>query len=249
MDDYNVVKLQSSACATCAIRHRAVCGALKDRELATLSRMGRFKRYSTGEMILADGEPTTFFANIVSGVVRLDKTSADGRQQTVGLLFAPDFLGRAYADHNPYFAHAACDVMVCQFPHEAFERLMHHNNGLEHRMFQKTLNELDAARDWMFLLGRKTAKEKVATLVHMIASRHSHIGCTPQIGLHEAQFQLPLTRADMAMFLGLTIETVSRQLSALNKAGTIRLISGREVAVPDLSTLALTAGLDDIAAA
>lgn len=130
-----------------------------------------------GPTIISDEEPVDFFANIVSGAVKLTKTLPDGRQQIVGLLFAPDFLGRAYSKNNPYTAEAATDVEICAFPNAAFERLVGEYPGLQQRLFQHTLDELDAARDWMLLLGRKTAEEKVASFLFMLARRSMLTGC------------------------------------------------------------------------
>ncbi len=245
------VTLGTKSCSTCAVRNRAVCGALSDEELKKLSGIGRIRRFRAGDIILADAEPTTFFANIVSGVVKLEKTSMDGRQQIVGLVFAPDFLGRAFAKQNPYFAQAATDVEACTYPHSPFEALLRTSPDLEHRLFENTLNELDAAREWMFVLGRKSAQEKVASFLHLIAKRQPLIGCSHSDAAHphSARFELPLTRADIADFLGLTIETVSRQLSNLKRQGTIQLLSGREVLVPDLRKLQSTAGGDSEAVA
>lgn len=247
---HDPIRLGQNSCNTCAVRHRAICGALSDDELAGLSRIGRQRKFRAGDIILADEEPTTFFANVVSGVIKLEKTSADGRQQIVGLVFAPDFLGRAYSRFNPYFAQAATDAEVCTFPHAGFERLLRSHPGLEHRLFENTLNELDSAREWMFVLGRKSAQEKVASFLHLIAKRQPMIGCaTIDASMHAARFELPLTRADIADFLGLTIETVSRQLSNLKRQGTIQLVSGREVVVPDLRKLESKAQGDDEAVA
>ena len=243
------IQLGRNKCASCAIRNRAICGALNESELNELSRIGRTRIFKAGDIILADQEPTTFFANVVSGVVKLEKMSSDGRQQIVGLVFAPDFLGRAFSQTNPYFAQAATEVEICSFPHSAFEQLLHRFPGLEHRLFENTLGELDAAREWMFVLGRKSAQEKVASFLHLIAKRQPMIGCEHTQSPHLARFELPLTRADIADFLGLTIETVSRQLSNLKRQGTIQLASGREVIVPDLRKLESQAGGADEAVA
>ncbi|MBU2580723.1 MAG: Crp/Fnr family transcriptional regulator [Alphaproteobacteria bacterium] len=250
---HDPIHLGRNNCATCAIRHRAVCGALADEELKELGAIGRMRQFKAGDIILADEEPTTFFANIVSGVIKLEKTSADGRQQIVGLVFPPDFLGRAFAKSNPYFAQAATDVEACTYPHTAFENMLKKHSGLEHRLFENTLNELDAAREWMFVLGRKSAQEKVASFLHLIAKRQSMVGCSHGHAENEpsgaSRFDLPLTRADIADFLGLTIETVSRQLSNLKRQGTIQLLSGREVFVPNVDRLASLASGDDEAVA
>lgn len=245
------VQLGRNTCVTCAVRNRAVCGALNDAELQGLNRIGRIRQFKAGDIILADEEPTSFFANIMSGVVKLEKTSADGRQQIVGLVFASDFLGRTFSASNPYFAQAATDVEACTFPQAAFEGLLRQHPELEHRLFENTLNELDSAREWMFVLGRKSAQEKVASFLHLIAKRQPLLSCghDAEQNPHFARFELPLTRADIADFLGLTIETVSRQLSHLKRQGTIQLVSGREVIVPDLRRLESKAQGNDEAVA
>ena len=115
---------------------------------------------------------------------------------------------------------------------------------LEHRLFERTLDELDAAREWMLLLGRKSAEEKVASFLLMLAKRAGIIGCAHSAEQSEARFVLPITRADMADYLGLTIETVSRQITRLKVAGAVRVVDQRTFMVPDTDRLADVAGLD-----
>jgi CRP/FNR family transcriptional regulator len=229
-------------CEHCPVRHQAVCGAMDQEQLKSLSQIAHRKKISAGQTIISDAEPIDFFANIVSGSIKLSKTLPDGRQQIVGLLFAPDFLGRAYSKSNPYTAEAATDVEICMFPNRAFERLAGEFPGLQRRLFQHTLDELDAAREWMLLLGRKTAEEKVASFLLMLARRSLLIGCKHTEPATVAGFELPLTRADMADYLGLTIETVSRQLTRLKTSGAIRLTTNRLITVPDIGRLARIAG-------
>lgn len=232
-------------CQVCAIRHRAVCGALSEAELTRLNAISRQKTYRAGEPILDAEQEVDFFANIVNGAVKLTKILGDGRQQIVGLQFAPDFLGRAYRERSPYFAEAATDLELCIFPKNGFERLLKEIPDLELRLFQDTLNELDAARDWMLLLGRKTASEKVASFLEMIARRVPMIGCSHSHGGETVTFQLPLSRAEIADYLGLTTETVSRQVGKLKSAGIIRLHATREVSVLDLDRLREIASIDE----
>jgi len=224
-------------CGSCAIRHQAVCGALSDAELMGLNRIARTRKIPAGQTVMADREPTDFFANIVSGAVKLSKVMPDGRQQIVGLLFPPDFLGRTYGTATPYYAEAASDVELCSFPRNRFEKLLGEFPNLEHRLFENTLNELDASREWMLLLGRKTAQEKVASFLVMIASRARSIGCHSNPGLNFARFEMPLSRADTADYLGLTIETVSRQITRLKAQGVIKLESSRGIVVPNIDEL------------
>jgi CRP/FNR family transcriptional regulator len=105
-----------------------------------------------------------------------------------------------------------------------------------------TLDELDSAREWMLLLGRKTAREKIASLFVIMARRDAALNRTlPQDGL---RFPLYITREAMADYLGLTIETVSRQISALRKDGLVELGENRMVHVPDFVRLIDESGDD-----
>ncbi len=123
-----------------------------------------------------------------------------------------------------------------------FERLLAQMPSLEKRLLEMTLDELDAARDWMLLLGRKTAQEKIATFLTILACRAAALeNKAPGDGV---SFQLPLSREAIADYLGLTIETVSRQVTMLKKAGVIDLIDARTIRVPDYATLLEAAGED-----
>jgi CRP/FNR family transcriptional regulator len=214
---------------------------MDDEQLAKLSTIAHRRKVPAGQIIMTDQEPASFFANIISGTIKLTKTTADGRQQIVGLLFPPDFLGRAFRRSNPYFAEAASDLEICIFPKDAFERLAGEYPEIEHRMFERALDELDAAREWMLLLGRKTAEEKVADFLYLLARRSMMTHCDDHA---TASFDLPLSRADIADYLGLTIETVSRQLTRLKTSGVIRLVNHRLIQVPDLDALSAIAGRD-----
>ncbi len=226
-------------CASCEARHRGICGALEPDQLVTLARTSSKHKMEEGGELVGDAERVDSYSNVLSGVVKLTKTLSDGRQQIVGLQFAPDFLGRPFKSESAINAEAATDVALCSFPKAAIERMMKASPELEHRLFQQTLRELDEARTWMVTLGRKTAAEKVASFLLLIAR---HIDPTADPGREAAAFDLPLTRADIADFLGLTIETVSRQITKLRASGVIQVENNRHIIVPDLTRLAARAG-------
>lgn len=226
-------------CASCEARHRGICGALEPDQLVTLARASSKHKMEEGGELVGDAERIDSYSNVLSGVVKLTKTLSDGRQQIVGLQFAPDFLGRPFKAESAINAEAATDVALCSFPKAAIERMMKASPELEHRLFQQTLRELDEARTWMVTLGRKTAAEKVASFLLLIAR---HIDPTADPDRKAAAFDLPLTRADIADFLGLTIETVSRQITKLRTGGVIQVENNRHIVVPDLARLAARAG-------
>ncbi|HEX6000819.1 MAG TPA: Crp/Fnr family transcriptional regulator [Hyphomicrobiaceae bacterium] len=238
-----------NSCRDCAIRSDALCGAMQAEELAQLNRVAHRKRFRPGSVIMGNGEPPDWCANIVSGVIKLTLTLADGRQQIVGLLFPSDFLGRPYKDRSPYTAEAATIVELCCFSRRHFEQILEEQPAPRRLYIERTLDCVDAARDWMLLLGCKSAEERVATLILLIARRRrtSWLGAGPGSGLPPGQppdaasqplhFELPLSRTDMAEYLGLRIETVSRQLRRLSTAGIIATSSRRFVTVRDVAAL------------
>ena len=221
-------------CRACEARHKGVCGALDMDQLARLSKHTLRQSFSAEEELVPAGEDTHRYANIMSGVVKLTKLLADGRQQIVGLQFAPDFLGRPFKRQSDVAAEAATKVQVCSFPKSALEDLIRESPDMQHRLHEQSLKELDEARDWMLTLGRKSASEKVASFLYLIAT---HID--PEVDRDDdvLRFELPLKRADIADFLGLTIETVSRQITRLRKSGVIQVENNRTVVVPDLDRL------------
>jgi CRP/FNR family transcriptional regulator len=221
-------------CQGCESRH-GFCRALTAEQRLSLSRYTRRVHYPAGAELLADAEPITSYGNVLSGVVKLSKVLEDGRQQVVGLQFAPDLLGRLFASESRVTAEAASDVDLCMVPRTALEALLRENPALEHAIMLQTLRELDEARDWMVTLGRKTAAEKVASFLYLIASHIDPLG-------EQTSFELPLSRADIGDFLGLTVETVSRQMSKLKADGVIEIENYRHVSVPDVTRLRLRCG-------
>ncbi|UWQ22428.1 transcriptional regulator FnrL [Jannaschia sp. W003] len=233
------IDLQVAAqdCLRCPIRHRAVCAACEGVELARLAAMKSYRSWEAGETIVLEGEALPFVASIVSGCATLTRSLEDGRTQMVGLMLPSDFVGRPGRADAPYEVVAATDVTMCLFDRTAFEAMMRDTPRVARRLLEMSLDELDAARDWMVLLGRKTAREKVATLLAIVLRRAS-------TAAHPLRAALPLTREAMASYLGLTIETVSRQITALRRDGVIRLEGAREVLCDDLARLLAEAGDD-----
>ncbi|WP_196501652.1 helix-turn-helix domain-containing protein [Aestuariivirga litoralis] len=226
-------------CRACEARHKGVCGALNPQQLTELARHTTKHKYDASAGLVSDGAKVDRYANIMSGVIKLAKLTADGRQQIVGLQFAPDFLGRPFSQISDFDVEAATDVRVCSFPRDVLNKLTRESPELEHRLHAQTLKELDEARDWMLALGRKSASERVAGFLCFIAE---HINPEIEFETGPVRFDIPLKRADMADFLGLTIETVSRQLTKLRQARVIEIENNRTVIIPDLAKLRAATG-------
>ncbi len=231
------LSLAASACSQCPIRHRAICATCEGDELDRLEAMKSYRSWRAGDTIVMEGAAIPFVGSVVTGCATLTRSMEDGRMQMVGLLMPSDFIGRHDRDTAAYEVVAATDVTFCLFRRAEFRQLMRDTPHVTERMLEMSLDELDAARDWMLLLGRKTAREKVATLLANVLRRVA-------TAARPLQAELPLTRESMATYLGLTIETVSRQMTALRKAGLIGLHGRRGISCGDLAALMDAAGMD-----
>lgn len=229
-------------CGDCPIRHRAVCARCEAEELERLDRIKYYRSFEAGQTVIWAGDKMDFVGSVVSGIATLTQAMEDGRTQMVGLLLPSDFVGRPGRETAAYDVVATSDMVMCCFRRKPFEELMSTTPQIAQRLLEMTLDELDAAREWMLVLGRKTAREKIASLLSIIARRNATLNLG-RAGGHMV-FDLPLTREAMADYLGLTLETVSRQISALRKDGVIVLEGKRHVTVPDFDRLMEEAGDD-----
>ncbi|HQY44700.1 MAG TPA: Crp/Fnr family transcriptional regulator [Paracoccaceae bacterium] len=232
----------SRDCGACQIRHRAVCARCEPDELVRLDEIKYYRSFEAGQTVVWAGDRMDFVASVVTGVATLTQTMEDGRTQMVGLLLPSDFVGRPGRETAPYNVTATTDLMMCCFRKKPFENLIGTTPHVAQRLLEMTLDELDAAREWMLLLGRKTAREKIASLLSIIARRDASLNLRPTRG--KMAFELPLTREAMADYLGLTLETVSRQMSALKRDGIVELEGKRRIVIPDFDRLSEEAGDD-----
>ncbi|MFQ5623586.1 MAG: transcriptional regulator FnrL [Paracoccaceae bacterium] len=229
-------------CRDCPIRHRAICSRCGSEELKKLDALKFYRTYSPGDHIAWAGEKLEFLGSVVKGYAAVSRTIPDGRRQMVGLLLPSDFVGRPGRESTRYDVVASTEITLCMFRKTEFERLVAETPSLERRLLEMTLDELDVAREWMLLLGRKTAREKIASLLAILARRSAALGLRdPDDGLG---FELPFTRETMADYLGLTIETVSRQLTSLRKDGIVAMKDAHYFAIPDYTLLLDEAGED-----
>ncbi|OYW58899.1 MAG: transcriptional regulator, partial [Rhodobacterales bacterium 12-65-15] len=199
-------------CSACPIRHRAVCARCDTDELSQLEQIKYYRSFQAGQTVIWAADRMEFVGSVVTGIASLTQTMEDGRRQMVGLLLPSDFVGRPGRAVAAFDVTATTDLVMCCFRKKPFEDMMLHTPHIAQRLLEMTLDELDAAREWMLLLGRKTAREKIASLLAIIARREAALQLKKAKGM--LTVNLPLTREEMADYLGLTLETVSRQISA-----------------------------------
>lgn len=224
-------------CDACAIRNRAICADLDDGEIGLLNGIGRRRQLEPGEQLMWEGDEAVLVANVIDGVLKLASHSADGGEQILGLAYPSDFLGRPFGETAPYGVEALTEAQICVFERKDFDRFARDHPRLEHKLLERTLTELDRSRRWMMLLGRMNAGQKVASFLLELTDRLGKAGAGG-----ESFVTLPLSRQQMADVLGLTIETVSRQLSRLRSAGLIDTPSRREIVLRDRRELEELAG-------
>ena len=225
-----------SDCSTCVVRNRAICASLETDELQLLGKLGRTRTIKRGETLLWEGDPAPVVANIIDGVLKLSVNLQDGREQIVSVMYASDFIGRPFGKESPYRVTAMTDAQVCVFTRSSFDSFAREHPDLQNKLLQRTLDELDRAREWMTLLGKKSATERIATLLIELSDRLSIDGCSPET-LYLDHFELPMDRQQISDILGLTIETVSRQFTRIRKEGIIELPDRRTVVIRDRARL------------
>ena len=214
-------------CGACPVRSLTVCAAFEEEELNRLAEIVQLQRVDAHQTIFSEGDPAMNLFNVTAGTVKLYKLLPDGRRQITGFLFSGDFLGLSVNDRYAYSAETVAVTSICRFPRRHMELLLDEFPKLQRRLFGMASNELAAAQDQMLLLGRKTAREKIASFLLGLSQR------AVRRGQRDNPVQVPMSRSDIADFLGLTTETVSRTFTQLKANGIIRLLEGGKVQIVD----------------
>jgi CRP/FNR family transcriptional regulator len=214
-------------CGNCKARNLAFCSVLTHDELHNIeSIVSHLTLHAEGELFM-EGDPAVHVFNVTSGTVRLYKLLADGRRQIVGFLLPGDFLGLSMRRTYAYGAEAVDDATLCRFRTDDLRALFGKYPKLERRLLEMTGDELAAAQDQMMLLGRKSPVEKLGSFILHMAARQRRWGRPGN------PVRLAMTRGDIADYLGLTIETVSRTFTRLRKEGVIDLPEVQIVEIKD----------------
>ncbi|PCI34059.1 MAG: Crp/Fnr family transcriptional regulator [Alphaproteobacteria bacterium] len=226
----------NAACEGCSSRHLSLCNALDTDELHRFSEISTDIHKPAKQIICSEDEAADYIYNIRNGTVRLSKMLADGRRQITGFLFAGDFFGLSCKDKYSYTAEAITDVDICRFPRAKIIGSFKEFPALGERVFEMTRTELEATHDQMLLLGRKTAKEKLCSFLLTLQEKSRCLE-----GQDKNEIKIPMNRSDIADFLGLTVETISRQFTNLHKMNLIELDDAHKVVLTNPEAIAAIA--------
>lgn len=219
------------SCANCTARSLTICAPLNFEEQSDVAAQTTSVAYKPRQVIFHEGDEAAYVYNITAGSVALSKSMADGRRQITGFLGPGDFLGFNARALYSVSAESLTDVHVCRFQRRAFHDLLARVPTLEHRLLTVATTELEAAQDQILLLGRKTAMERISSFLLMQIQRAKARGAIAN------PLVLPMTRAEVGDYLGLTIETVSRCFTKLRKLNVISLLSADRVCINDPDAL------------
>ncbi|NOZ42510.1 MAG: cyclic nucleotide-binding domain-containing protein [Alphaproteobacteria bacterium] len=222
----------NAACGGCPSRHISLCNVLSARDLKKFSEIITDIRKSAKQVICAEGDESGNIYNIRTGAVRISKMLSDGRRQITGFLFAGDFFGLSCRNKYSYTAEAITDVEICSIPRAKIIDSFRKFPELGERAFDMTRIELEATHEQMLLLGRKTAREKLCSFLLAIRGKYK-----PLDQGDDTIVDLPMSRSDIADFLGLTVETISRQFTGLYRLGHIELEGFHKVVLKDADAL------------
>lgn len=221
----------ASTCLHCDTRAKAFCRAVADESIEALAAITTTVDLREHTALFYEGDDARHAFTVKSGMIKLFKLLSDGRRQVTGFLLPGDFLGLAFGGHYVYSAEAVVASRLCRFERGRLDTLMSVRPAIEKELLGRATHELAVAQDQMVLLGRKNAIERLASFLVALA-RRSGRGAPGELRL-----PLPMGRADIADYLGLTVETVSRSFTALRKAGRIELPSSGVVLLYRLDEL------------
>jgi CRP/FNR family transcriptional regulator len=213
------------------VRDTAVCGVLGEAELKCLRKLGSSLKLSSGETLFRQGDYISSVFTVTAGLIQTYRILPDGRRQVIGFHHPGDLVDNSVSDAHDVTAEALGDTRVCAIPVRRFDAFVSEHPAMERELYVVAAKELAGAREQMMLLGRKTAAERLASFFLALSDRSK----TDHV------INLPMSRSDIADYLGLTKETVSRVLAQLRNEGLIRLQSIDRVELLDRDRLRIVA--------
>lgn len=214
-------------CSGCDVRDLAICGVLETDDLDTFRRLGCSIDLCDGQSLFHQGDAATRVFTVTLGMLKSFRILADGRRQVTGFHLPGDFVGTSVDQEHQFGVEAVGKSRVCAFPVNRFDGFIEEHQPMQRELYIAATRELVQAQQQMVLLGRKTAMERVANFLVLLSDR---LGDGSVV-------ELPMRRSDIADYLGLAKETVSRVVSELKRSRTIRLRAIERIEILDRTRL------------
>ncbi|MEQ9639735.1 MAG: helix-turn-helix domain-containing protein [Alphaproteobacteria bacterium] len=229
----------AARCAACPVRRLSFCAVFDRDELNLLDRISGDRHSEAGSALFHEGDEATRIYVVRDGCLRLYRLLPDGRRQIIGFGLPGDFLGLASRDGYAYTAEAVVDSKVCWMRRRDADDLQARHPKLSRKLLEMSEEEHVRDHEHMLTLGRRAPQERVAAFLLQHLARHVR-----RFGRDDDRLVLEMTRLDIADYLGLTIETVSRTFTRLRSQGLITLARSHEVRLNDQQALRDLVGLD-----
>lgn len=225
------------ACETCPVRDNAACAVLAPEEREALSAAGRTRVLERGELLFAAGDEDAACATLISGALKVSACDADGNERILSLVHPAGFIGELFSPFAHHDVVALTRSSLCTFARSDMSRAIDTYPELARALLRRSQEDLLASRSLLELTAQAGAETRLAALLHDFAAAASDSSC------HISRaFDLPLTRGEIANMLGLTIETVSRKLGEIERAGAIARKGKRGIEVLDPALLQSLSG-------
>ena len=227
----NISDTIATRCTSCKVRPYSFCRCLKEEDLRHFAGISSEKKFFDKQNIFLQSDEGKRLYNITEGNVKIFKLLQDGRIQIIGFLYPGDFFGSYKKGKYNYSAQAIGDVAVCEFKEDVLNNHMDENPALSRELLNMTTNELVLAQDRIKVLGKLTATERIASFIQNISKQRA------RIKWQDNPISLPMSRQDIADYLGLTIATVSREITNLKTSSVIKMISTNQIYISDKTKL------------
>jgi CRP/FNR family transcriptional regulator len=196
---------------------------LDEDKLKDFSNVSFEKSFLNKQNIFLQNDQSDYLYNITEGNVKIYQLLDDGRIQIIGFLYPGDFFGSYRNNKYNYCAEAIGDLKTCVFNQKILDKYLDENPILAKELLNKTSFELTLAQDRLTVLGKLNAAERLVKFLLNISEQRN------RIGWKNNPISLPMTRQDVADYLGITIETVSRELTNLKTSNIIKIITSKQI--------------------
>ena len=227
---------QASTCAKCKAERLVSCAMLPDAADNDVRALANRATLEPGHVLFSDNDPADSVHVVVSGMMRCSKYLSTGRRYVAAFMGPGDLLGISSTDHHPYAAECVTEVEVCSFSKPVFMKHLEDNADLKQRILNSVSNELVEAQVHAMLLANESAKARASAFLLLMRNRQMRRAALGQV------IHLPMSRVDIADYLGVAHETLSRALKGLEADGLIALEKPTEIRISDADGLAQLTG-------